>query len=283
MPTCWNGDLGIDNNHIDHMAYTVDGTVAGDCPIGFNRRLPQIQLFVRIGNYRGNDYTYTLSDESDVFHVDFMNGWKEGVLENIINNCEVIEHEPSYNPPCNCDELMTPNPNPSGAVCDTDVRNFIIDEATDVVSSLPRGTCTGTLKDKSWDLDPPFTCSESNDDENTGNDDTETEDDDNEEPDCVDSPLRFFYRKGGERLSNNCDWVKDKPIKRCKHKRIANHCRATCGKCETCTDSRLKFRFTTINGNVMKKMCNWVKKDPDERCEPGGIEDTCRKTCDMCG
>ena len=29
MPTCWNGDLGIDGDHISHMAYTEDGYVAG--------------------------------------------------------------------------------------------------------------------------------------------------------------------------------------------------------------------------------------------------------------
>lgn len=35
FPTCWNGNLGMDNGDRDHMAYTVDGTVRGACPPGF--------------------------------------------------------------------------------------------------------------------------------------------------------------------------------------------------------------------------------------------------------
>ena len=161
MPTCWNGNLGIDNDHISHMAYTVDGSVAGACPPGYNRRLPQIQLFVRISPYKGG--TYVLSDESDVFHVDFMNGWKEGTLQTIIDQCPVEEGstELGYNPPCNCaEQFLTPNDQLAQApVCDNDVRNYILNEPTDVVSTLPRGTCAGpSIIDKSWTVDPPFNC-----------------------------------------------------------------------------------------------------------------------------
>merc|ERR1712048_194757 len=110
MPTCWNGDLGIDNDHMNHMAYTVDGSVAGACPDGYDRRLPQIQLFLRIHNYRGSTYQYVLSDEKDVFHIDFMNGWREGKLQEIIDNCPVVgSGNDGYNPPCNCDDgFLTP-------------------------------------------------------------------------------------------------------------------------------------------------------------------------------
>jgi len=41
MPTCWNGEPGIEGDHISHMAYTVDGYIAGACPPGYDRRLPQ--------------------------------------------------------------------------------------------------------------------------------------------------------------------------------------------------------------------------------------------------
>ena len=92
MPTCWNGELGDANDHKDHMAFTLDGTVTGECPTTHNRRLPQIQLFVRIPNYRGDLYRYQLSDGTDdVWHVDFFNGWQEGKLQEIIDGCE-------YNP-----------------------------------------------------------------------------------------------------------------------------------------------------------------------------------------
>jgi hypothetical protein len=54
------------------MAYTSNGEVNGPCPTRFPRRLPQVQLFVRIINYKGG--TYQLSDGTDVWHVDFFNG-----------------------------------------------------------------------------------------------------------------------------------------------------------------------------------------------------------------
>jgi hypothetical protein len=89
MPTCWNGDLGDTNDHKDHMVFTVDGSTAGECPVTHNRRLPQVQLFVRIPNYKGDLYRYELSDGNvDVWHVDFFNGWQEDKLQEIIDGCE---------------------------------------------------------------------------------------------------------------------------------------------------------------------------------------------------
>lgn len=73
MPTCWNGELGDTNDHKNHMAYTLNGEVAGECPQSHPRRLPEIQLFVRIPNYKGGKYQ--LSDGSTEFHFDFFNGW----------------------------------------------------------------------------------------------------------------------------------------------------------------------------------------------------------------
>merc|ERR1711970_942108 len=92
MPTCWDGkSLGDDNDHKSHMAYTLDGNVGGECPSGFNHRVPEVQLFVRINNYEGG--TYQLSDSSDVWHVDFFNGWQEGKLQEIVDNCELDSSE----------------------------------------------------------------------------------------------------------------------------------------------------------------------------------------------
>ena len=96
-PTCWNGDLGITNDHKNHMAYTLDGEVAGPCPTSHPRRLPQVQLFVRIPNYQGGKYQ--LSDGNTEFHFDFFNGWQEGKLQQIIDNCMPQEQEiGEYNP-----------------------------------------------------------------------------------------------------------------------------------------------------------------------------------------
>ena len=61
FPTCWDDSKGLGDtgDPISHMAYTDDGTVTGACPEGYNRRLPQIQLFVRIANYEGGKYTFS--------------------------------------------------------------------------------------------------------------------------------------------------------------------------------------------------------------------------------
>jgi len=161
MPTCWNGQLGDTNNHRDHMAFTIDGSVAGACPPGFNRRLPQVQLFVRIPNYQGG--TYQLSDgNTNEWHVDFFGGWEAGKLEDIIENCSPSEQEiDEFNPPCDCtfgeevrQSFLTPNPNVANlpTMCASDVRRLIVDEPIDGISSLPRGTCAGpTLIPKSYD------------------------------------------------------------------------------------------------------------------------------------
>merc|ERR1719491_2456813 len=159
MPTCWNGELGDKNDHKNHMAYTTDGAVAGDCPFGVSRRLPQVQLFVRINNYKGGKYQ--LSDGNvDKWHVDFFGGWEVGKLDKIIKNCPIPSQEVGdFNPACGCtfsegdtESFLTPNENVSKMMCDSDVRRLIIDEATDVTKSLPRGTCKGpNLIAKSWD------------------------------------------------------------------------------------------------------------------------------------
>ncbi len=158
MPTCWDESKGIGTEDpFSHVAYTKDGTVSGPCPDGYGKRLPQIQLFVRINNYKGG--LYQLADGSDAFHVDFMNGWKEGKLQQILDEC-APSGEMGYNPPCDCTHLLTETEDPSPMVCDDDVKRYIIDEEADIViGDLPRGTCQGmNLTEKTWEVTPPFQC-----------------------------------------------------------------------------------------------------------------------------
>ena len=311
MPTCWNGDLGTDNDHMSHMAYTLDGSVAGPCPAGYDRRLPEIQLFVRINNYKGASFQYTLADELDIFHVDFMNGWKEGKLQEVIDNCPVVGDSTSYNPPCNCDGFLTPNLNIGGTVCDSDVRDLIIDEATDVVTELPRGTCQGVeVIPKSWDIDPPLQCApltpiptqpEDSEDDNDSEESEDPEDpeeseDDNdseesedpedpeesedpeepEEPQCVDSPLSMVVQN----REIDCGWVNEKPINRCKKRGVASHCPATCNKCESfrCEDSQRRFKLGDKN-----RKCKFFQRKPARCDDHQGAKETCRSACDYCG
>jgi len=166
MPTCWNGELdSVD--HKSHMRYTLNGQVAGPCPSSHPRRVPQVQLFVRITNYQGG--TYELADGKTSFHVDFFNGWEPGVLQTIIDNCAPQEQEMGeFNPPCDCtpetaddtqtytDTPLTINENVAELqVCDADVKRLIADEDIDVTDNLPRYTesCQGaSMVPRTWAL-----------------------------------------------------------------------------------------------------------------------------------
>lgn len=132
-------------------------------------------------------------EKDGVFHFDFFNGWKEGVLQNIIDRCPIIDgpyEADNYNPPCGCEEFLTEAPNPGGEVCDSNVKALILNEETRVVQGqLPTGTCEGpTLVPKSWarNENPPVTCSvtsvpEPDDEEDDGEE--EEPDEEPEEPD----------------------------------------------------------------------------------------------------
>lgn len=168
FPTCWDDSKGLGDtgDHMSHMAYTVDGTVSGACPEGYNRRLPQIQLFVRISDYEGGRYTFsdnTLPGDKEIFHADFINGWDEGVLEDIIENCDPVPGSAfdGYNPPCNCEQFLTKksdllvfgteegrNDAEAANVCPIDVRRHIVDEEIYFgVGGLPRGSCSAPVID----------------------------------------------------------------------------------------------------------------------------------------
>jgi len=262
MPTCWNGSsLGDNNDHKSHMRYTTNGKVNGSCPNGFNRRIPQIQLTVSVLEYNGG--TYQLSDGSDVWHVDFFNGWQEKKLQEIIDNCEPTsddEDDPSYNPPCSCspeegDDFMTFNEEDSGSVCDSDVRELIIDEAIDVTDTLPRGSCKGSnLISKSWTelSDNLLDCKSS----------------------CVDTTTNFLVKN----IPRSCSWVKTNTKKRCAKggNKVAKYCPKTCGTCTKHACVNAPQRFYLANGKL--KSCKWVARKKS-RCNKVGVALICRATC----
>jgi hypothetical protein len=115
-----------------------------------------------------------------------MNGWQErngvSVLQDIIDNCPIEDQgNPSYNPPCTCDQFLTQNTAATGAMCDSDVRTLIADEATDVVSQLPRKSSSNTsMIAKSWITDPPLSCNPTVPE--NPNEDEEEEEPEDEEP-----------------------------------------------------------------------------------------------------
>jgi len=323
MPTCWNGELGKDNDHKNHMAYTTNGEVSGPCPSGYDRRLPQVQLFVRVNNYKGGKYQ--LSDNSDVFHVDFMNGWQEGKLQQIIDGCAPFDQDVGdYNPPCGCTEaedgFLTPTPQIAKPVCDVDVRELIIDEATDVTTSLPTGSCQGApLIPKSWtSLSNDLLDCAATPGGPTAPVPTQpvapvpsptvapvaapTGDA------CVDQPLAFKNKSKW-----NCDWVAQKAGQRCKkmwkNKQLSEYCPVACdtGCDDAPVSSPTQAPVAPVSSptqapvaaptggscvdqplafkNKAKQDCDWVAQKAEQRCSKEWknkpLSEYCPVACDV--
>ena len=97
---------------------------------------------------------------------------------------------------------------------------------------------------------------------------------------CLDSPLKFQFVNGTERVFYNCEWVRDDPS-RCDLNKVKFSCPATCGVCNECRDSRLKFKLFT-GDQVLKRSCKHIGRNKELRCKYYGIGETCRETCSTC-
>jgi len=291
MPTCWDGkSIGDNNDHKSHMRYTTNGKINGPCPAEFGHRLPQITLTVwSTEEYNGG--IYQLSDGSDIFHVDFYNGWKEGKLLEILDECPPSgSADDGFNPPCACKKLLTCNEAASGTVCDADVRKLFVDEATHDIVELPRGSCRGPkLLSKSWtalhddlfgcDIERGFEC-------------------ESEEPAVCGSIGTYPYlqkqfsvgRANGAEEKFATFWT----IARNKRKVLGTECRASiCAEADCCTRGPRRTCTNTGNRGLKKRgftqrMCgNGWKLLPKERrkqracTNKGGascrVKDCCKK------
>ena len=178
LPSCWDGmSISSPPDHTSHVAYTDTGEFDGECPGSHPIKVPQIHLFFRIAPYVGGYHTF--ADGSGVFHADYVSGWKEDFLQDLLDNCE-NEGESSM-PNFFCEDILTYKDAPKCTdeeECDfgdpdllekirafqptqpLDVRGTIAAEETcRVVGELPRGTCNGSLVDPS---DPILVPSPSN-------------------------------------------------------------------------------------------------------------------------
>jgi len=164
LPNCWDG-ISLDSppSHTDHVAYAEGSEFDGPCPASHPIKVPQIQLFFRILDYDGGWHTF--ADGSDVFHSDYVSGWDESFLQNVLDNCENegVAAQPNFF----CEEFLTYRDAPKCTdeeTCDfsdpnllekikafqpetpLDVTGTIVAEETAVVvGQLPRGTCNGSL------------------------------------------------------------------------------------------------------------------------------------------
>eukprot|EP00533_Pseudo-nitzschia_delicatissima_P001166 CAMPEP_0116088654 /NCGR_PEP_ID=MMETSP0327-20121206/5984_1 /TAXON_ID=44447 /ORGANISM="Pseudo-nitzschia delicatissima, Strain B596" /LENGTH=537 /DNA_ID=CAMNT_0003579747 /DNA_START=73 /DNA_END=1686 /DNA_ORIENTATION=- len=158
MPDCWDGvSVNSPPRHTAHVTYSNDG----DCPASHPVKIPRIELFFRIMPYDGGWHTF--ADGSNVFHADYVSGWDETFLQNLLNNCsndgdgampnhfceDILTYRDA--PKCTDDSCDFSDPQllekvkafqPSPAL---DVQGTIIAEETAVIGQLPRGTCNGNL------------------------------------------------------------------------------------------------------------------------------------------
>ena len=165
--------------------------------------------------------------------------------------------------------FLTPKDDSPGAVCDNAVRRLILNEATDVTTSLPQDACQGPpLIPKSWDTvtSDLYSCEAPP-----------------TPPACSDSPLRLKIPKDGSIITRSCEWVaRVDTATRCNLPGVSAACPVTCGSCDTCADPELRFKFTYNNNNIARS-CEFVGRVESKiggRC--AASQNICRLTCGTC-
>ncbi|KAL8691037.1 MAG: hypothetical protein Q9218_003659 [Villophora microphyllina] len=91
FPSCWNGNMDGGEKHKSHVAFPnwING---GDCPAGFDRRLPSLMYETIYGTdqFIGKGGKFVLGNGDPTgygYHGDFIAAWDEGVLQQAIEQC----------------------------------------------------------------------------------------------------------------------------------------------------------------------------------------------------
>jgi len=129
---------------------------------------------------------------------------------------------------------------------------------------------------------PPTTCNcntfKCPSDDNGNNDDT-----DDNNGGCQDSPLRFkITKEDGRKIMRDCAWVSVKAGNRCTFDGVASACSNSCGTCDDCDDSALRFKITKNDGRKIMRDCAWVSVKAGWRCTFDGVSQACRAACGTC-
>lgn len=100
---------------------------------------------------------------------------------------------------------------------------------------------------------------------------------------CFDSSLRFKLTWNSKRITRGCSWVANKKTSaRCAVEGVSAHCVYTCGTCDVCEDSSVRFKLEW-NSKRITRGCPWVaNKNTIARCAVEGVSDSCRSTCGQC-
>ena len=91
FPHCWNGKAYDDADPYAHMSYPTGDIENGACPSTHPIRLPHIlmennfDLSSLQGQFQQNSFVLAQGDPTGYgWHADFYNGWKTGVLHNLL-------------------------------------------------------------------------------------------------------------------------------------------------------------------------------------------------------
>jgi len=170
FPNCWDGkSLGTEDPR-SHVAYGIgleQGTLETfggsnvQCPESHPVLLPQILLFLRFADYAGEPHELSNGDGVD-WHADYIMGWEEEFLQQILDNCDVLKDVP-------CGSTRLRNIEGTGAARTKDKVKVPSDSWSDMgaalrkvrvpmanttciteepitnIESLPRGSCQGSV------------------------------------------------------------------------------------------------------------------------------------------
>ncbi|KAL8690092.1 MAG: hypothetical protein Q9224_004488 [Gallowayella concinna] len=97
FPSCWNGNPFNPDEPLAHMSYPTNRNGIAGCPEPFNKaRFAEvfIEYWLDVsqfdGQYGANESPFVLSNGDPTgygFHMDFLNGWKQGVLARAMKSC----------------------------------------------------------------------------------------------------------------------------------------------------------------------------------------------------
>ena len=139
FPSCWNGvDLDSDN-HTQHVAYPYL-LRNGACPEGFDVRLPTL-FYETIYNTQAfigqpGQFVFAHGDPTgNGYHGDFMNGWDEGVMQQVLDQC-VGETGSGQQEDC---PVLDIKPDSEILSCTMETPEVLQSEEVNLVDELPGG------------------------------------------------------------------------------------------------------------------------------------------------
>ncbi|KAL8654472.1 MAG: hypothetical protein Q9210_001475 [Variospora velana] len=99
FPSCWNGQDFNKDAPLAHMAFPINQDGMAGCPEGFKKaRFPEIMIEYWLdvsqfdGQYGADEVPWVIANGDPTgfsFHMDFLNGWKPGVLAKAIRGCDI--------------------------------------------------------------------------------------------------------------------------------------------------------------------------------------------------